>query len=84
MYGCNILSLDQIRVDFHYVKVEDAIRIVECIINDARLNKKQIDCYFITGRGKIQMALFEMLKKDYELEPRISTANTGVLTVTIY
>lgn len=83
MYG-NLLSLEQIKVDFHYVKVEDAIRIVECIINDARLNKKQISCYLITGRGKIQKVLMEMLRNQYELEPNISVANTGVILVDIY
>ncbi len=83
MHG-NILSIDQIKVDFHYVKVEDAVRIVESVINDARLNKKQVSCYFITGRGKIQAMLMDMLKNEYELEPRISFSNTGVILVDVY
>jgi hypothetical protein len=83
MHG-NILSFDQIKVDFHYVKVEDAIRIMESVINDARLNKKQTACYFITGRGKIQSALMDILKNEYDLEPRISLTNTGVVLVDIY
>jgi hypothetical protein len=79
----NLLSLKQIEIDFHYVSVEDAIRIVESVINEARLESKQISCSFITGRGKIQKTLMDMLKNGYELEPRISIMNTGVLTVDI-
>jgi dsDNA-specific endonuclease/ATPase MutS2 len=77
-------SIKTSTVDFHYLRVEDALRVVESLINEARLERKMISCNLITGRGLIQTALMEMLKNEYELEPRIPFTNTGMIIVDIY
>jgi hypothetical protein len=73
-----------IEIDFHGYLVEDALRAVESIINEIRMNKDAETCYFITGHGKIRTAIFDMLLDTYALEPVIPMANTGVVTVYVY
>jgi len=73
-----------IEIDFHGYSVEDALRAVESVINDIRMNNNAETCYFITGRGRIRSAIYEMLLKTYELDPVIPLANSGVVTVYIY
>ena len=71
-------------IDFHNYTVEDAVRIAEGIVNQARLNDEPVYCQFITGRGKIQRELIELFKNTYELEPRIPIYNQGVVLVEVY
>jgi DNA-nicking Smr family endonuclease len=71
-------------IDFHHYYVEDAVSVVEGIINECRMSAVPRDCRFITGRGKIQRTLYELLKGVYELEPVIPLSNSGVIDVFIY
>jgi dsDNA-specific endonuclease/ATPase MutS2 len=73
-----------IEIDFHGYSVEDALRAVESIINEIRMNNDSETCYFITGHGRIRTAIYDMLRDTYELEPVIPLANAGVVTVYIY
>jgi len=73
-----------IEVDFHHYSVEDALRTVESIINYVRMNSDYVSCNFITGKGRIQRELFNMLKDIYELEPVVPMANSGVVMVDVY
>ena len=73
-----------IEIDFHGYSVEDALRAVESIINEIRINNDAETCYFITGHGRIRTAIYDMLLKTYELEPVIPLANAGMVTVYIY
>lgn len=70
-------------LDFHHYYVEDAVSVVEGVINQVRLQQKPLYCSFITGRGKIQAALVELLKVTYDLEPVIPLSNSGVIEVYI-
>lgn len=71
-------------LDFHYYYVEEAMSMVEGIINQVRIERGTRDCRFITGRGKIQRALMGLLKDTYDLDPVIPLSNTGVIDVYIY
>ena len=74
----------QIEIDFHGYSVEDALSVVESIINEIRMNKDAETCYFITGHGRIRSAIYELLSTVYELDPVIPMANSGVVTVYVY
>ncbi len=71
-------------IDFHYYTLEEALRVVEGIINQARLNNEAVYCSFITGRGKIQKELFKLLAQVYELNPLIPFYNQGLILVELY
>ena len=71
-------------IDFHHYYVEDAVSVVEGIINECRMSSISRDCRFITGRGRIQRTLVQLLKDTYELEPVIPLSNSGVIDVFIY
>ena len=71
-------------LDFHYYYVEEAVFTVEGVINQVRLHQKPLYCRFITGRGKIQASLVELLKVTYGLDPVIPLSNSGVIDVYIY
>jgi len=71
-------------IDFHHYYVEDAVSVVEGIVNECRMSSIPRDCRFITGRGKIQRRLIELLTETYELEPIIPLSNSGVIDVFIY
>ncbi len=71
-------------LDFHHYYVEDALSVVEGIINQVRMEGGSKDCRFITGRGRIQRSLMVLLKETYELEPVIPLSNTGVIDVYIF
>ncbi len=71
-------------LDFHHYCVEDAVRVVESIINYSRLNDERLECVFITGRGKIQNELIKLLKETYDLKPVIPMTNGGVVLVEVY
>ena len=73
-----------IEIDFHGYTVEDALRVVEGMVNDIRMNSDAVELYFITGRGRIRKEIFDMLSKTYGLEPVIPMANTGVVIVYVY
>jgi hypothetical protein len=73
-----------IELDFHGYTVEDALSSVESIINEVRMSGDAVECYFITGHGKIKTALIDMLSTFYELQPVVPLANRGVVTVYIY
>jgi hypothetical protein len=76
--------MEYCEIDFHHYFVEDAIRVTESIINYARLNNKNVECKFITGRGKIQKELIIFLTETYALTPVIPMSNGGVVLVEIY
>ncbi|MEI6080414.1 MAG: hypothetical protein WCQ53_07255 [bacterium] len=71
-------------IDFHHYLVEDAVRVAESIVNYARINDERVECRFITGRGRIQQELMELLAQTYELKPVVPMSNTGVVLVEVY
>lgn len=68
-------------VDFHGYTVEEALRLAEQLINQARLNLEPVYCSFITGRGRIQRELMRVFSDIYELNPLIPFYNQGVILV---
>ncbi|MFH1223006.1 MAG: hypothetical protein V1647_01525 [Pseudomonadota bacterium] len=72
-----------IEMDFHGFLVEDALRTAESIISYARMNREYVSCNFVTGRGRIQRELFDMLKDIYELDPVIPMSNSGMVMVDV-
>ena len=49
-------------IDFHGCTVEEAVRDVNKLVDDARMDGATYQCYFITGEGKIKQRLIELLK----------------------
>jgi dsDNA-specific endonuclease/ATPase MutS2 len=75
--------MKKIEIDFHFYNLEDAIRVVESIINEARMEQKKIDCIFITGKGKIRSSLLSFLREEYDLNPIVPIINQGMILVDI-
>ncbi len=73
-----------IEIDFHGYSVDDALRVVEGVINEIRMSNNAETCYFITGHGRIRSAIYELLSTVYELDPVIPLANSGMVTVHVY
>lgn len=68
--------------DFHGKSVEEAINIVEKIIDDARSCRATYNCIFITGNGVIKKRLIELLK-GYGFHVFEQIGNSGVLRVEV-
>jgi hypothetical protein len=81
LWGSDLKSFE---IDFHYYTVEEALRLAEGILNQARLNDEPVYCQFITGRGKIQKELIKVFSEIYELNPVIPYHNKGVVLVEVY
>jgi hypothetical protein len=71
-----------IRRDFHGYLLDDAIHEVEMIIGDVRNRGMSEEVEFITGHGKIQIAIMELFN-DYQISSNIQLSNTGVVVATI-
>ena len=71
-----------IKRDFHGYLLDDAIHEVEMIIGQVRSSGKTEEAEFITGHGKIQIAVLDLLN-DYHINSSIQLGNTGVVVATI-
>ena len=71
-----------IKRDFHGYLLDDAIHEVEMIIGDIRNSGRTESVELITGHGKIQIAVMELLN-DYQISCNIQLGNSGVIVATI-
>lgn len=71
-----------IRKDFHGYLLADAIQEVELIIGDIRNRGVTEQVEFITGHGKIQIAITELFNS-YHIAYNIQLGNSGVVVATI-
>jgi len=71
-----------IRKDFHGYLLSDAIQEVELIIGDIRNRGVTEQVEFITGHGKIQIAITELFNS-YHISYNIQLGNSGVVVATI-
>jgi len=69
-------------LDFHGMTVKDAEQTVHKLVDDARSCGATYECHFITGQGKIKIALIKMLKS-YGFRVFEGTKNPGELKVEI-
>jgi len=49
-------------IDFHGMTVEEAVKDVNKLVDQARMDGATYHCHFITGEGKIKQRLIELLK----------------------
>lgn len=69
-------------IDFHGQTIEEAIKIVNKLIDDARSCRCTYHCTLITGNGKIHKVIKELLKKE-KLDCNTMIGNNGTLIVDI-
>ena len=68
--------------DLHGYTLEDAIKLVDKVIGNLRMQQKEEDVKFITGKGVIRWPLMDYLR-DLGVEPRFELGNEGVIIVTV-
>ena len=78
------LSMERIEIDFHGYSVEEAIRTAESLVSQIRMTQQEVECTFITGKGRIRDELISIFSTSYELQPFIPMANSGVVRVLVY
>ena len=65
-------------IDFHGIKLEDAINQLEKIIDTVRLSNTEKEYHLIVGNGVIKNKFIEILKEN-KLEYSIPVYNTGTI-----
>ena len=68
--------------DFHGMTVEEALKKMETIIGDVRIDGNCEDVRIITGRGPIRNAILKLCD-EYDFDHDFELGNDGALYITI-